>query len=65
MKELFDISMKEVTDHFVNEIANNHGVTKAAARKLFINAITYNIVSNEIMSMVDYLMEVDSDRYME
>ena len=55
--KLEDFTLKQVTDYFINNIAENRGISKALARKLFINAISYNVVVEEINNQIDFLME--------
>ena len=59
MKELEDFTLKQVTDYLIDKIAEERGITKALARKLFINAITYNVVVEDINLQIDFLMEDD------
>lgn len=59
MKHLDDLTLRQVTDSLIESIAESKGITKALARKLFINAITYNVVIEEINNQIDFLMEVD------
>ena len=57
MKELCDFTMKQVTDYLIANISENKGISKTLARKLFINAISYNVVVEEINNQIDFLME--------
>ena len=57
MRKLEDFTLKQVTDCLINNIAEEKGISKALARKLFINAISYNIVVEEINNQIDFLME--------
>lgn len=57
MKELEDFTLKQVTDWLINNIAEEKGISKTLARKLFINAISYNVVVEEIKDQIDFLME--------
>lgn len=59
MRELEDFTLKQVTDYLIENIAEDKGISKALARKLFINAITYNVVVEEIRGQIDFLMEED------
>lgn len=59
MVQLEDFTLKQVTDYLISDIAESRGITKALARKLFINAITYNVVVEEIKGQIDFLMESD------
>ncbi|MBO5112386.1 MAG: hypothetical protein J6C12_03460 [Lachnospiraceae bacterium] len=57
MKDLEDFTLKQVSDYLINEIAEEREISKALARKLFINAITYNVVVEEINNQIDFLLE--------
>lgn len=57
MRELEDFTLKQVTDYLIENIAKERGISKALARKLFINAITYNVVVEDINLQIDFLME--------
>ena len=59
MRQLYDYTMKQVTDYLIEDIANSKGVSKTVARKLFINAISYNVVFDEIINQIDFLLEDD------
>ena len=56
MIELENFTMKQVTDYLINNIAESRGISKSLARKLFINAISYNVVVEEINNQIDFLM---------
>ena len=57
MIELENFTMKQVTDYLIDNIAESRGISKSLARKLFINAISYNVVVAEINNQIDFLME--------
>lgn len=57
MMKLEDFTLKQVTDYLINNIAETRGISKALARKLFINAISYNVVVEEINNQIDFLVE--------
>lgn len=59
MMELENFTLKQVTDYLIDNIAEQRGVTKAMARKLFVNAISYNVVVEEINNQIDFLLEND------
>lgn len=59
MRELEDFTLKQVTDYLIENIAKEREISKTLARKLFINAITYNVVVEEINGQIDFLMEED------
>ena len=57
MMKLEDFTLKQVTDYLINKIAEEREIPKALARKLFINAISYNVFVEEINNQIDFLME--------
>ncbi|EOS35441.1 hypothetical protein C804_01044 [Lachnospiraceae bacterium A4] len=57
MKELENFTLKQVTDYLIDQIAEEREISKTLARKLFINAISYNVVVEEIKNQIDFLME--------
>ena len=57
MRHLEDFTLKQVADWLIAEIAEDKGISKTLARKLFINSITYNVVMEEIEAQIDFLME--------
>lgn len=59
MMELENFTLKQVTDYLIDNIAEQRGITKAMARKLFVNAISYNVVVEEINNQIDFLLEND------
>lgn len=54
---LYNFSLAEVANPIIEEIALNYGVTKVKARKLFINALLYNLVQEEIFGQVEFLLD--------
>lgn len=57
MKKLEDFTLKQVIDYLINKIADEREISKALARKLFINAISYNLVVESINEQIDFLLE--------
>lgn len=60
MKELNNFTLKEITDYIIEQIANEKNISKKLSRKLFINAISYNVVIEEIKNQIDFLIDEDS-----
>lgn len=58
MKKLENFTLKQITDYLIDNIAKDRNISKSLARKLFINAISYNVVIEEINNQIDFLMEV-------
>lgn len=57
MKQLEDFTLKWVSDYLIDEIAQEKEISKSLARKLFINAISYNVVVESIKERIDFLLE--------
>lgn len=57
MRPLYDYTLTEVADMTISDYAEEKGISKALARKLFINALIYNCVTEEIVGQMDFLRE--------
>lgn len=57
MRNLEDFTLKQISDYIIEKQVQERGISKALARKLFINAITYNVVIEAIEEQIDFLME--------
>ena len=57
MKELENFTMSEVLDYLVQKQVEEKGISKALAKKLVINALTYNVVVEAIEEQIDFLLE--------
>lgn len=57
MKQLDNFTMKQVTDYIIKKIASDRDIPITVARKLFINAIAYNVVVESINEQIDFLLE--------
>lgn len=57
MKRLEDFTLKQVSDYLIDKISNEREISKSLARKLFINAISYNVVVESINEQIDFLLE--------
>lgn len=55
-EQLDGLSLKTITDILIEEITEEYGVSKATARNLLATALNRNLVSNEVMNMVHFLM---------
>lgn len=56
MKELYELTTKEVIDNLCERVQERDKMTKAQAKKLVLNALIYNCVIDEILGQVDFLM---------
>lgn len=66
MADLYDISMKDAIDSLVEDVIKDQDfmgekVTKAKAKILVLNALMYNVVSNEVCNQVRFLCGQDTD----
>lgn len=60
MKQLDDFTASEIINYIANKlVADYDGMTKTLAKKLIVNAISYNVVIEAIREQVDYLLEYD------
>lgn len=60
MRELHDYTLTEAVNFIVEDIVEAKGISKALAKKLVINALLYNVVTDEIIGQVYWLMEDDN-----
>ena len=60
MEELTDLTMTQVVNYYTNRVSEKRNITKSLAKKLFQNALMYNIVINEVEDMMDFLMGIDN-----
>ena len=56
MKDLYSYKASDVISYLVEEQAQKLGVSKALARQLVVNALTYNVVIEAIEEQVSFLM---------
>lgn len=59
--ELESYTMGEVFNHLVFGVAIDKGVSKAKAKELVLNALTFNIVVAAINEQVDYLLGCEEE----
>ena len=53
---------KSITENLIIEkIMEKHGITKTKARKLYINSLLYNVVQNEILDQVKFLIDTNAE----
>lgn len=64
MRELYDLTATEVIGYMVDDVVEKKGISKALAKKLVLNALIYNTVTEEVYSQICFLMG-DQDDYME
>lgn len=57
MRPLYDFTATQVIDSIAKDVQEIHGVSKAMAKKLVINALIYNCVTDEVLGQVDFLMD--------
>ena len=55
--ELENFTTQQVVTYLAKSIQEKYGVSSAYAKKLLLNALTYNVVIEEINAQVDYMME--------
>ena len=50
-----DVEVKDLIEHYLNEIINDYKVDRKTAKKQLLEAFSRNIVVAEVKSMCDYL----------
>lgn len=61
MKELYKLTATEAISYAVDNVAEEHGISKKFARDLVLNALVYNCVIAEIAGQVNFLLEYEED----
>ena len=61
MKKLETYTLKQITDYLIDEIASERNISKALARRLFTNAIAYNVVVASINEQIDFLIDYEEN----
>lgn len=60
MKELMPLGVAEAMGALVDEIVkDHHGMSRSDARRLIANALTYNVVIEEIKGQINWLLDED------
>lgn len=57
MIELYDYRTSDVINYLIDKVSSDFGITKVKAKKLLLNALTYNITISEIKSQIEFLIE--------
>ena len=57
MKALDNITMSQIVEYIAEKQAEERGISKALAKKLVINAMSYNVVVSAIEEQIEYLLE--------
>lgn len=55
--ELVNLTMTEAAEYAVEKIMEEFGFNKKTAQELFKNAITYNVVIEEIVNQVSFMID--------
>lgn len=62
MLKLDDYTMSDIADYYVQRlIEKGLAATKSEARKLFLNALSYNLVVEAIENQVAFIREADEE----
>lgn len=56
MRELYNLTASDVIAELVDDVMEAHGVSKALAKKLVVNALIYNCVQEEVYGQVAFLL---------
>ena len=57
MVDLENYTATQIIDYLVMEQVEKRGISKALAKKLLLNALTYNVVTAEIDNQINFLLE--------
>lgn len=61
MHELYNLTAADVVGYIADDVVKNKGISKSLARKLVINALIYNCVTEVVYEQVEFLMGEDDD----
>lgn len=53
---LFNYNITEASEEILAEISRKYDCSRAYAKKLFCNALLYNVVRDEIFGQIEFLM---------
>lgn len=56
MHDLDNFTITEVMNYLIEKQVQEKGISKALAKKLIINALTYNVVVEAIEEQIDFLL---------
>ena len=56
MLDLMKLSTTDVINYLVEQQIEARGISKSLAKQLVLNALTYNVVTAEIDSQIDFLL---------
>lgn len=55
---------KSITEGLIIEkIMKKHNIAKSLAKKLYVNSLLYNVVQNEIMNQIDFMIETKAELF--
>lgn len=55
--EIMNLTMKEATNYVIERIMDEFSFNQKTATVMFKNAITYNVVIDEIVNQVEYITD--------
>lgn len=62
MKNLEQFTTKEVVDYYIEYIMEHDlAASKAQARQLLLNALTYNVVREAVVDQIAFLIDTDEE----
>ena len=61
MLDLMELKASDVINYLAEEQAELRGISKSLAKKLVLNALTYNLVSAEIHNQISFILGEDDE----
>lgn len=61
MKQLENFTTNEIINYLTLRVASDKGVSKALAKELVLNALSYNVVAAAIDEQIDYLLGCEEE----
>lgn len=62
MKQIDKFTMSEIIGHLAEEVVDEYEISFSLAKKVVLDALSYNVVVAAVMEQVSYIMEVEVDR---
>ena len=61
MKHIDKYTMSEIIGHLAERVVEEYEISHTLAKKVVLDALSYNVVVNAVLEQVSYIMEVKVD----
>lgn len=59
MKQIEKFTMSEIIGHYVYRVCDEFEISQTLAKKVVLDALSYNVVVSAVLEQVSYLLETD------